>query len=55
MKRYTEQIPLPTGGMNCTDAPFTLPANECPLLQNLTLRGGALRSRRGREQIASSQ
>lgn len=54
MKRYTEQIPLPTGGMNCTDAPFTLPANECPLLQNLTLRGGALRSRRGREQIASS-
>ncbi len=54
MKRYTEHIPLFTGGMNCTDAPFTLPANESPQLQNLTLRGGALRSRRGMMQIASA-
>ena len=54
MKRYTERVGLFTGGMNCTDAPFLLPANESPLLQNLTLRGGALRSRRGKLQIASA-
>ena len=54
MKRYSEQVGLFTGGMNCTDAPFLLPANESPLLQNLTLRGGALRSRRGKLQIASA-
>ena len=54
MKRYTEHVSLFTGGMNCTDAPFALPANESPFLQNLTLRGGALRSRRGQVQIASA-
>ena len=54
MKRYSEHVGLFTGGMNCTDAPFLLPANESPLLQNLTLRGGALRSRRGKLQIASA-
>lgn len=54
MKRYSEHVGLFTGGMNCTDAPFLLPASESPLLQNLTLRGGALRSRRGKAQIASA-
>ena len=54
MKRYSEHVGLFTGGMNCTDAPFLLSANESPFLQNLTLRGGALRSRRGKLQIASA-
>ena len=54
MKRYTEHVGLFTGGMNCTDAPFLLPANESPFLQNLTLRGGALRSRRGKTLLASA-
>lgn len=54
MKRYSEHVGLFTGGMNCTDAPFLLPANESPLLQNLTLRGGALRSRRGKTLLASA-
>ena len=54
MKRYTEHVPLPSGGMNCTDAPFLLPANESPYLQNLTLCGGALRCRRGQTQLASA-
>ena len=54
MKRYTERISLFTGGMNCTDAPYLLPPNESPFLQNLTLRGGALRCRRGMVQIAQA-
>ena len=54
MRTYSERVQTFTGGMNCTDAPYLLPPNESPFLQNLTLRGGALRSRRGKTLLASA-